>query len=66
VNAEIVVYDVRGRRVRTLVNKFVPAGYHEAVWDGRDDFGNRVASGVYLYQLRAGGVAETRKMVLLK
>ncbi|UCH85527.1 MAG: T9SS type A sorting domain-containing protein [Candidatus Latescibacterota bacterium] len=66
VNAEIIVYDVKGRRVRTLVNKFVPAGYHEVLWDGRDDLGNRVASGVYLYQLRAGGIVETRKMVLLK
>jgi hypothetical protein len=65
-NTEIIVYDVTGRRVRTLVKRFAPAGYHEAVWDGRDDSGNRVASGVYLYQLRAGGVVETRKMVLLK
>jgi hypothetical protein len=66
VNTEIIVYDVRGRRVRTLVKEYAPAGFHEVVWDGRDDSGNRVASGVYLYQLRAGGVVETKKMVLLK
>ncbi len=65
-DTELVVFDVEGRRVRTLVNEFVPAGVHGAVWDGRDDAGNRVASGVYLYRLRAGGVVETRKMVLVK
>ena len=64
--AEIVIYDVRGKRVRTLVSGNVVAGYNEAVWDGRDDSGNRVASGVYLYRLRAGRVVETKKMVMLK
>jgi hypothetical protein len=64
--AEIVVYDVTGRRIRTLVSGFVPAGQHETTWDGRDDTGTPVASGVYLYQLRAGDVAETRRMTLVK
>lgn len=64
--AEIAVYDVRGRLVRTLVNGRAMAGYNEVTWDGRDDSGNRVASGVYLYQLRAGNVVETKKMVMLK
>ncbi len=64
--AEITVYDVSGRRVRTLVNSFVPAGVHEVIWDGRNDSGGRVASGLYLYRLRTGGVVETRKMVLLR
>ena len=65
-DTELVVFDVEGRRVRTLVNGFVPAGDHGVVWDGRDDAGIRVASGVYLYRLRAGGVVETKKMVLVK
>jgi hypothetical protein len=64
--AEIAVYDVRGKLVRTLLSGRVVAGYDEVVWDGRDDSGNRVASGVYLYQLRAGNVVETKKMVMLK
>jgi hypothetical protein len=64
--AELVVYDVRGRLVRTLVSGRVPAGFNEVTWDGRNDSGNRVASGVYLYQLRAGSVVETKKMVMLK
>jgi hypothetical protein len=63
---EIIVYDVSGRHVRTLVNSFVPAGIHEVVWDGRNDMGVRVASGLYFYRLRAGDVLETRKMILLR
>ncbi len=45
---------------------FVPAGAHEVVWNGHDDSGRQVASGVYLYQLRAGDVIESQRMVLLK
>ena len=64
--AEIAVYDVSGRHVRTLVNSYVPAGVHEVVWDGRNDSGGRVASGLYFYRLRTGDVSETRKMILLR
>ncbi len=65
-SAEVAVYDVSGRRVRVLTTGPATAGYHEVHWDGRDDSGRRVASGVYFYQLRAVGVVETKKMVLLK
>lgn len=60
------VFDVAGRRVRRLVNGFFPAGDHEAVWDGLDDRGRSVASGVYLYRLQAGDAEETGRMVLIK
>lgn len=63
---EIAVYDVAGRLVRTLVRGPVPAGSHEVVWNGRDDSGRRVSSGVYLYRLRAGDAVETRRLVLLR
>jgi hypothetical protein len=65
-DAEVVVYDVTGRVVRTLVNRFVSAGRHEIAWNGRDGAGDRVASGVYLVQLRVGDVVETRRVVLLR
>jgi hypothetical protein len=52
--------------VRTLVDGFVPAGDHEATWDGLDDRGAPAASGVYFYRLRVGDAIETRRMVLVK
>ncbi|MBN2564585.1 MAG: hypothetical protein JXB46_02625 [Candidatus Eisenbacteria bacterium] len=64
--AEIAVFSVAGRRVRTLVNGPVPAGDHEAMWDGLDDHGTPVASGVYFYRLRVGDVVESRRMVLVR
>jgi len=64
--AELAVFSLAGRRVRTLVDGFVPAGEHEVAWDGLDDRGTPVASGVYFYTLRVGDALETRRMVLLK
>ena len=62
----LVVYDVHGARVRTLVNEWMPAGSFRSRWDGRNDHGTAVASGVYLYELREGGNRISRKMSLLK
>jgi hypothetical protein len=62
---EIAIHDLTGRLVRTLEQGFREGGDHEAHWDGRDTSGRRVASGVYLYQLRAGTTVETRRIVLL-
>jgi len=62
----LVVLDAQGRRVCTLVDALESAGVHAARWDGRDQAGNRVASGVYLYRLETEGRTATRKMLLLK
>jgi len=64
--AQLAVYNVRGQRVRTLVDDPLPAGEHTAVWNGRDDAGRAVASGVYLLRLQVGGRAQTTKALLLK
>ena len=64
--AELVVYDLAGRRVKTLVSGHVEAGQHAAEWDGRDEQGRRVASGVYLYNFVSGEFKETKRIVLLK
>jgi flagellar hook assembly protein FlgD len=63
-----------GRHIRTLVNQRQPAGRYAITWDGRDEQGEALASGVYLYQLRAGdpsagsgqGFVQTRRMALVR
>ena len=65
-DVELVVFNVNGSRVRTLVNGPQKAGTRRAVWDARDDRGQSVSSGVYFARIRSGGYIATRKMVLLK
>jgi hypothetical protein len=60
------VFDVRGKRVRTLASGWVTAGLHEVEWDGRDERGRAVASGVYYTRLAGELNTVTRKIVLLK
>lgn len=62
----LLVYDLAGRLVRTLVDADLPVGAQEMVWDGRDDAGMRVASGAYVARLHTGGQATTVRLVLLK
>jgi hypothetical protein len=64
-DATIVVYDVSGRLVRTLLRGPVDQGVHRAAWDGRDEAGARAAAGVYFVKSRAGSSGATRKVVLL-
>lgn len=63
---ELSVYDVSGRRVRSLFRGPATAGDHIAAWDGRNDSGLPVASGIYLVRLRTGRVVETRRLSLLR
>ncbi len=63
---ELAVYDVAGRRVRVLLKGDMPAGEHQARWDGTNDAGQSVGSGVYFCRLRARTATEERKLVLLK
>jgi hypothetical protein len=60
------VYNVAGELVRTLASEEYTAGAHTKVWDGRNDAGSPVSSGVYFYKLVANDFTQTRKMVLLK
>ena len=64
--ASLRIYSVDGRLVRTLVHAPLPAGYHDALWDGRDDRGRDVTSGIYFYKLATDGKSVSRKMSLLK
>jgi hypothetical protein len=60
------IYNVSGQLVRTVFAGVKPAGYHTFTWDGTNESGSRVATGVYFATLVAGDRRMTRKMVLLK
>ncbi len=62
----LIVYNVLGQKVRTLVNEMTDAGYHTIEWNSTSDNGQQVSSGVYLYRLSTGDFVQTKKMVLLK
>jgi hypothetical protein len=64
--ARLDIVSVAGERVATLVDRDLPAGAHEAVWDGRDGGGRLVGSGAYLYRLEADGKVATRKLLLAR
>lgn len=60
------IYNMLGQEVKTLINNEIAAGTYEANWDGDTNFGNKAASGVYIYKLEAGNFKAARKMLLLK
>ena len=65
-HVKLTIYDVLGRRVRTLIDKEFEAGYQRAQWDGKSDRGMPVASGIYLYRLHTPFFTKVRKMTLLR
>lgn len=65
-NVSLYVYDAAGRLVRVLVQERREAGIYKETWDGLDDSGRAVASGVYFYNINAGVFRETKKMVLMR
>ena len=65
-NVQVMIYDIMGRKVRTLVNEFQDIGYRTIQWDATDDYGRPVSAGMYIYTIQAGEFRKTRKMVLLK
>tara|TARA_Y100001970_G_scaffold288299_1_gene415194 strand:- start:782 stop:4894 length:4113 start_codon:yes stop_codon:yes gene_type:complete len=65
-HVNITVYDMLGRKVRTILNQQQDPGYKSLIWDATNDYGKPVSAGVYLYQIQAGEYINTKKMVLLK
>jgi hypothetical protein len=65
-DVDLAIYNTSGQKIRTLVDKSQLANFYSATWDGRNDDGRTVASGVYFYKLPASGRTETKRMVLLK
>jgi hypothetical protein len=60
------IYNLLGQEVKTLIDEEKRAGEYEVLWDGKDNFGEDVASGIYFYRVAVGDFSETRKLVLLK
>jgi hypothetical protein len=60
------IFNILGQRLRTLVDEDHAAGRAEVIWDGKDDSGKEVSSGIYFYRLRAEDFTEAKKMLLLK
>ena len=64
--AEVSVFDVSGRLVRTVVRGEYGAGYHTVAWDGKDAGGRRVAAGIYFLRAESAGHTKTLKLVVLR
>ncbi|HHE38799.1 MAG TPA: T9SS type A sorting domain-containing protein [Candidatus Cloacimonetes bacterium] len=66
---ELVIFNLKGQKIKQLISNSanqLSAGQHSVVWDGKDDSGRSVSSGVYFYKLQAGDYQKTRKMILLR
>ena len=64
---QLDIYNIRGQKVKTLINSNLDQGNHSVIWNGEDDSGKKVSSGVYLYKLQVNGKTEkTKKMLLLR
>ncbi len=63
---ELAVYNINGQKVKTLKSEIMSAGNHSVMWNGKDNSGKDVSSGIYFYKLNTGEETQVRKMVLLK
>ena len=65
-HVSLSIYNLLGQRTRTLVDEYLTTGHKTIRWDGRDDQGIQVASGIYFYQIQAGDFTDAKKMILMK
>jgi len=66
IHTTLTIYNILGEKVRTLVNEEEFPGEYTVVWDGKDESGKEVSSGVYLYRLKAGDFSQSKKLVIVK
>ena len=60
------IYNIRGQKIKSVVSEYMKSGEHRFEWNGKDDDGNSVSSGIYLYRLRTDDYSEVKRMVLMK
>ncbi|MCF8242330.1 MAG: CotH kinase family protein [Melioribacteraceae bacterium] len=65
-NVKLIIYNILGEAVNTLLSKNMKAGFHSVVWNGKNDYGLQLASGVYFYSLSTEGFSSVKKMILLR
>ncbi|MDD2331875.1 MAG: FlgD immunoglobulin-like domain containing protein, partial [Candidatus Cloacimonetes bacterium] len=65
-NVKLEIFNLKGQKVKTLVNENLPRGNFETSWDGTDQAGRKAASGIYLYRLQSDGHIQSRKMIMMK
>jgi hypothetical protein len=65
-NVNLDIYNLQGQKIRSLIAKEQKAGYYNVVWDGRNEAGQTVSSGVYLYRVQAGSFVASHKMLMIK
>ena len=66
IHTTLKIFNLLGQEVRTLVDEVKEPGHYTLIWDGRDGYGNNVASGVYFYRLTAENFTATKRMMLMK
>ena len=64
--AILSIYNMLGKEIKNLVNEEKLAGYYSINWDATNNYGKKVSSGIYIYQLNAGNFTQTKKMILLR
>jgi hypothetical protein len=64
--ASIEIFNMKGQKVKTLLQGVTTGGYHTVNWDGKDDLNNEVGSGVFFYKLTTDSYTETKKMIMMK
>lgn len=65
-NVTLRIYNSQGQAVRTLTNEFLNPGHYQVAWDGSDDSGRQLSSGIYLYRLQAGNLRQLKRMIFVK
>ena len=65
-NIKLIIYDINGRQIKELASGYYSKGSYDFMWNSTDDFGSKVSSGLYIYQLITSNDVMTKKMLLLK
>jgi len=65
-NVSLEIYNVKGEKVRTLINGHLDIAYYDIIWNGKNDYGQNIASGIYFYKFQTSDYSKIRKMILLK